>query len=126
MTHMRPSVTLRKPTKGPQARRTAAKRRAREREKARVYVLVDQREGYACRLTRRTHDLEHHHLLPRSRGGKHASGNVVLLHRDVHRDVTEHRLAITGDANGELLFTWKDGREVRCAVGVTAFYGEGT
>lgn len=108
--------------KGPTARRRAAKRRASEREKARVYMCVDIREQFACRLTRRVHDLEHHHIRGRrGKNGGHTTDNVVLLHRDVHRDVTEHRLTITGDADGELLFVWNDGRRVRCAPGVTVF-----
>lgn len=108
-------MALQRPRKGYEARRTAARRRAREAEKKRVYALVDARDGYRSRLSGRTDRLEHHHIRPRSLGGRHETSNIVLLTADEHRAVTEHRLEITGNADGVLEF-----RDVR---GVSAFVG---
>lgn len=97
--------------KGPAARRTAAKRRAREREKARVYRLVDLRDLGECRACRAlclrggvADRLEHHHIRPRSLGGKHTTGNVVTLCRSCHVAVHAKRVTVTGDANDVLMF----------------------
>lgn len=99
-------------TPGPEAKRRAAKRRKTEAEKQRVYALVDARDGYCSRLSGRTEQLQHHHILPRSRGGKHETSNIVLLTADEHRDVTEHRLEVGGNADGLLAFTYPNGLSV--------------
>ena len=95
------------------ARSQRQRRRASERTKATIYALVDAREGYCCRLTGKAWNLEHHHVVPRARGGVHHSSNVVLIHRSVHRDIHEGRLTVTGDADDVLVFRYRDGRVYR-------------
>jgi hypothetical protein len=92
------------------------RRRQSERTKAAIYALVDAREGNMCRLTGRTWNLEHHHLQKRSQGGKHTTANVVLLHRESHRDIEEGRLTVEGNADEVLIFRYRDGRAVFAPV----------
>lgn len=108
MTHM--SIRLRKPVKGEAAKAKRARVNAKERQRKACYALVDAREGGLCRLTKRGGWLEHHHIVKRSQGGQHVTSNVVLLHKEIHDLVEARRIAVEGDADGALVFTWPDGR----------------
>lgn len=45
---------------------------------------------------------EAHHILPRSRGGKWTTDNILLLCRRCHRSIHDGQIAILGDADGAL------------------------
>ncbi len=90
------------------------KRKADEALKRAVYAEVDRRDDRRCRVCdcrcRQTmaevgDRLEHHHLVFRSRGGKHTSSNVAVVCHACHVEVQQHRVTVTGDANGKLKVT---------------------
>lgn len=83
----------------------ARKRRASEALKKKVYALVDKRDKGYDRATGEFigFNLEHHHILPRSRGGKHTTANVCSVTHTTHELIHAKRLRITGDANGPLV-----------------------
>lgn len=68
---------------------------------------VFERDAYRCRFPgcRSSRNLDIHHLKHRANGGGHSSGNLGTLcvgHHGLHHDGV---IAITGDADGELVFT---------------------
>ena len=79
-----------------------------------VYRAVSLRDGYSCRACgvrlRQTPSavperLEHHHIQPRSLGGKDTTANLLLLCLACHTDRHVTRdLEISGDADGLVLF----------------------
>jgi hypothetical protein len=101
-----------------------------KREKARadartwldVCRAVNQRDGFTCRccgrkcvqtLTVQENRLEHHHVLPKSMGGKDTTANVAILCLACH-DVrhVKRTLHISGNADAVLTFeqngmTWR-------------------
>ena len=101
----------------------AEKRRAKAKTKADVYAEVDRRDGMVCRGTGRrlvrALDLvlnrrEHHHILPRSKGGKDTTANLCNVSLELHELITRHRVTVTGNADQTLTFstdkpkrTWK-------------------
>lgn len=77
-------------------------------EQRKCYEKVDARDRSICRLTgeylswsstsaktRR----EHHHLIPRSRGGQHVTSNVVTISAAVHQAIHAGKLHLSGDAD---------------------------
>lgn len=103
--------TFPKPT--PRVLEKAAKRKAIEQQRRAAYRLVDERDGLKCRCCKRQchrfmglswNRLEHHHLLPRSLGGKDDTGNLVSLCFWCHYLVTMHALEIKGNADEHLMF----------------------
>jgi 5-methylcytosine-specific restriction endonuclease McrA len=86
--------------------------RTREAEREEVYAAVDRRDRYRCRvcghradpkalgLTERGH---RHHIIYRSRGGRHTSWNVVLLCAGCHEEIHAKRLFVSGNADEELI-----------------------
>ena len=90
--------------------RKAAKREEQSTLRS-VYKLVDARDR-ACRCCglMGVRSLEHHHIKPRSRGGKHDTANVVRLCRLCHRLAQQYRIWIEGtDANTRLVFVTTPG-----------------
>jgi hypothetical protein len=91
--------------------RAEAKRR-RDQLKAAViescYRAVDLRDRSVCRVTGRyvvpgasdpSQRREHHHLVPRSRGGEHQTANVVTISAAVHQLIHAGKVHLSGDAN---------------------------
>ena len=77
-------------------------------EQAQCYRGVDQRDLSICRVTdvyvtegasdphkRR----EHHHMLPRSRGGTDTMANVITISAFIHQLIHAGKLHLSGDAN---------------------------
>jgi hypothetical protein len=68
---------------------------------------IFERDGYRCRFPgcRSTRNLDIHHLEHRAHGGDHRSGNLGTLcvgHHVLHHDGV---ISVSGDADGELVFT---------------------
>lgn len=84
--------------------RRAAKRRADLRQYRKVCQQVDERDGDICRVCHQPiwTQRHHHHIVYRSRGGKHESGNLIVVCATCHEDIHHHRVTVTGDANATL------------------------
>jgi len=95
-----------------------ARRAAETREMRECYAKVNVREGFCCRVTgvtvapsglsmlERGH---HHHMVYRSRGGKHETNNVVLVSPKTHQAIHNGEMRLSGDADtirGVLLEKW--------------------
>lgn len=102
------------------------KRNARKRA-GRAWAAVIQEatalKGDDCRLCRyfahpdlhifrRTGPVEWHHIVPRSQLGDDCADNLVALHRECHRDVTEH----VGNARERLAFLLTRAEIEYCAM----------
>jgi hypothetical protein len=95
--------------KGPSRfERKDARKKAEEAERRRVYKLVDARDGRACRLCGRKGNpngtsmldkLHHHHILPRSQGGKDTTDNLITLCAACHDGEHRGRIRMDGDAD---------------------------
>jgi 5-methylcytosine-specific restriction endonuclease McrA len=91
---------------GPTAKRRAKKARSRLTVYERVCRLVDARDKDRCRLCGYfVAEGEHHHIIPRSLGGKHTTANLMLVHTDCHESITLKRILVSGDADGVLNIT---------------------
>ncbi len=78
-----------------------------------VYAYVRQRDGTVCRHCQRP-ATDTHHIVPRSRGGRTESSNLVRLCRRCHALAQGHALSIHGDADINLTFTqWEDAHEAQ-------------
>jgi len=91
-------------------------KRAKARAEARTWLdvcrAVNVRDNYTCRscgrrcvqtLTVQDDRLEHHHVIPKSKGGPDTTANVCILCLQCHDERHVKRtLHISGDANGEL------------------------
>jgi hypothetical protein len=81
----------------------------RIRLKGQAYTELIQRilirDEYRCRYCRTRQHLEVHHIVFRSAGGSDISANLCTLCNRCHRAVHDHKLAIEGDADGDLRFT---------------------
>lgn len=93
-----------KPAKGSTKR---AKARARRQEAAHaktVYLAVDARDRFACRVccAHKGDSIHRHHIVFRSAGGPTTTANVCHLCDECHRAVHAHRVKLTGDADGAL------------------------
>lgn len=90
--------------KGPEAKRRAAKRRAKLAAYRQVCAEVDRRDGVACRLCGRMAQAgaHHHHIQYRSRGGKDTTDNLIRICGGCHCDIHAKRIVVTGNANGQL------------------------
>jgi len=68
--------------------------------RAEVYRAVDLRDRGSCRLCGAVSaHHHHHHIVYRSRGGKDATGNVILVCPSCHDDIHAARVRVTGDAD---------------------------
>ncbi len=92
------------------AKLRAAKKAAKATAWRKVCRAVDRRDGAFCRACKRQFGVwglemrEHHHIVPRSLGGKDTTANVLSVCSLCHQDRHAGRLAITGDADGAILF----------------------
>jgi 5-methylcytosine-specific restriction endonuclease McrA len=81
-----------------------AKRLQRLREERACRLAVAQRDQGRCRICgRRGRQL--HHVVPRSRGGRWLTSNLVTLCVDHHQMVHAALIEISGNADGELIVT---------------------
>jgi len=99
-------MTLPKPRKGTATRARRAKKRASARVLAVNAAKVRERDGDRCRVCRSADGVEVHHIVYRSRGGDHSSGNLVCLCAGCHAGVHAAKLRIDGDADGTLYSRW--------------------
>jgi 5-methylcytosine-specific restriction endonuclease McrA len=110
MTHMRPSVTLRratqKPAKGTAAKARRARKRLKDKELAGNAQRARWRDQDRCRVCGSGQGVEVHHVQFRSQGGTHATSNLVCLCQSCHAAAHARTLAISGDADGRLSFEW--------------------
>ena len=88
-----------------------AKRRKAEKVKRSVYELVDERDEKRCVPCRHygrytSHSLQHHHIIPRSLGGQHTTGNVICICAECH-DAIKKNLTITGNADKFMVISWR-------------------
>ena len=95
---------------GPTAKRRAKKARARRSLYGKVCQLVDARDNPYCRVCGNTlhSGAHHHHIVFRSLGGKHTTENVCLVCPECHKDLHDHKVTLTGNANEELSVTWAE------------------
>lgn len=77
-------------------------------EQQACYRAVDLRDGSVCRVTgayltagatNPHHRREHHHMLPRSRGGSHEMANLITIAASVHEQIHAGKIHLSGDAN---------------------------
>jgi 5-methylcytosine-specific restriction endonuclease McrA len=97
-----------------------AKRKKEEANWRQVCRLIEIRDGFFCRpcgrkvtktLTVQPDRLEHHHVKPRSLGGKDEVSNVCIICLSCHTDRHVTRtLSIIGNADATLTFE-RDGLE---------------
>jgi 5-methylcytosine-specific restriction endonuclease McrA len=90
---------------GPTAKRRATKARVKLSVYRRVCAEVDRRDGLRCRVCQSPTLFvcaEHHHIVPRSLGGKHTTANIIRICMSCHHDITDKRLRVTGNANERL------------------------
>lgn len=106
--------SLPKPVKQPKppnrtiSKARAAKRRKFEAVKRDVYALVDARDHFRARCCGAQIRLHRHHLVYRSRGGKHTTDNVALICLGHHSMIHDGLIEATGNANGTITFTYVD------------------
>jgi predicted restriction endonuclease len=53
----------------------------------RVREEIRQRDNYTCQICGRVTDLQVHHIIPRSNGGKHTLDNLITLCFPCHRHI---------------------------------------
>lgn len=94
--HMR---TLEKPKKGEAAKMRRARKRLADAKLAANAVLVRERDGNTCRWCGDPHGVEVHHIVYRSRGGKHDTSNLICLCAECHREVHAGRIFVSGNAD---------------------------
>jgi hypothetical protein len=89
------------------------KRKKSKTDERDIYAAVDKRDGMICRacgchmvrsMERNQKRREHHHILPRSQGGKTTTGNIVNVCHADHERLTRHLLTVEGSADGPLTF----------------------
>lgn len=89
---------------GPTAKRRARKARARRSLYGSVCQQVNRRDGDLCRVCQvdLRYGAHHHHIKPRSLGGKHTTENICLVCPLCHLDIHAKRITVTGNANETL------------------------
>lgn len=88
--------------------RKAAIRKEEQKAERVAYAAVTRRDGRRCRYCGRPAN-EHHHIIPKSKGGRSITRNLVLLcggEGRCHQLVQQHVINIGGnpDCMGGLLF----------------------
>lgn len=99
-----------KPTPRCLSRPIEAKERERNRRNA--YARVTRRDGGKCRICGKKGQLEKHHVLPRSLGGKDEPSNLILIcggPEGCHAKRHAGLLRIDGNADKRLV-VWFDQR----------------
>ena len=110
--------TFPKPTRRPKPKnRTVTKRRQAKRRKAEavkrdVYEQVDRRDGYMCVVPFcpsgvLTEMLHHHHIVPRSLGGKHTTENICLVCAAHHAMIHNKEIRLIGNADQRVIVSWR-------------------
>jgi 5-methylcytosine-specific restriction endonuclease McrA len=99
------------PKPEPRILRDAAIKREEEKAWRACKARVTKRDGKRCRVCGKA-GAEHHHVLPRSLGGRDIDSNVVLLCKLCHRYRHDGLIRITGTGKGWLL-VWFDARVSR-------------
>lgn len=85
-------------------------KQAKRAEEAKEYRdcchVVDQRDGFACRVCKRAcggigmlERAHHHHVNYRSLGGQHTTDNVIRICADCHAAIHDAKLRVEGDAD---------------------------
>lgn len=99
------------PKPAPSCLRDAAIKREQEKSRRLAYARVTRRDGKRCRVCGKA-GAEHHHVLPRSLGGRDIDSNLVLLCAECHRWRHAQLIRISGNADGRLT-VWFDARVSR-------------
>lgn len=93
---------LPKPRKGTATTARRARKRAADRVLSKNAATVRERDGHRCRVCGSRDRVEVHHIVYRSRGGDHSTGNLVCLCAGCHGRVHAGRLVLVGDADAGL------------------------
>ncbi len=91
-----------KPQRGTAKREKALNKRAQAKADRLVYQAVDARDKHRCRvcLQYRASDIQRHHIVARSLGGKTTTSNVISLCAECHLiGVHLKKIVISGNAN---------------------------
>ncbi len=94
-----------KPQRGTAKRQKAAGKRAQARADRLVYQAVDARDGHRCRvcLQYRAFDIQRHHIVARSLGGKTTTSNVISLCAECHLvGVHLKKIVLSGNADDQV------------------------
>ena len=92
-------MTLKKPKKGTATAARRARKRAADRVLSKNAATVRERDGHRCRVCGSTERLSVHHLVYRSRGGDHSTGNLVCLCASCHGRVHAGTMRLLGNAS---------------------------
>lgn len=76
----------------------------KDRERRKVYAVVDARDCHVCRHCGGDGQ-HHHHVVFRSQGGLDTTENIVTLCASCHDRIHARTLFVTGNADGLLTFT---------------------
>lgn len=95
--------------KGPTAQRRARKQRDRTNAYRAVCRLVDARDGALCRVCALPlrQGAHHHHITPRSLGGKDTTANLCLVCVSCHLLIHAKRVTVSGSGDGPLAVSWR-------------------
>ena len=95
--------------KGPTAQRRARKQRDRTNGYRAVCRLVDARDGALCRVCALPlrQGAHHHHITPRSLGGKDTTANLILSCPACHELIHQKRVTVSGSGDGPLAVSWR-------------------
>lgn len=94
------NMTLTKPAKGTATKARRARKRAADAILARNAAIVRERDGHRCRVCGSRDGVQVHHIRYRSRGGDHATGNLVCLCVICHGRVHAGTLRLSGNGDG--------------------------
>ena len=75
-----------------------------------IFIKVKQLDNYRCRIwgCGRNNNIEVHHIIPKSAGGKDTEGNLITLCFNCHKKITEGKLT-----NTKLLISLKYKKDFR-------------
>ena len=86
-----------------------AEKRERAKAKLKAWVALRKRvltrDGYKCVVCRKGEQLDVHHVVARSAGGKDESSNLASVCRLCHCEITLHKIWLTGNADRTLRIT---------------------
>ena len=113
--------SLQKPVRGTAKKLKAQQKRIDATLLKLAVSLVDLRDGHRCRICRDYAglDIQHHHIVYRSKGGKHKTANLLSLCGNCHL-IGVHRghYRLSGDAD------MRNERGALCGVTVEHLTGE--
>ena len=96
------NMTLTKPAKGAATKARRARKRAADAILARNAAIVRERDGHRCRVCGSRDGVQVHHIRYRSRGGDHATWNLVCLCGGCHGRVHAGTLRLSGDGDASI------------------------